>query len=412
MSKNAIKAAAIILLLVFIGAVSFYAGKNYGAQQAEVIVIEGAKNVEQPKEVKADFGLFWEAWDKLKKFHIRGEELSEQDLIYGAIKGLVQSLDDPYSDFLNPSDAQKFIEDVSGNFSGIGAEIGIRKGRLLIISPLKDSPAERAGLKSGDHIIQVDETPTAGLSLDEAVKIIRGEEGTTVTLLISRDEFEETKEFKIVRKHIIVPTLDWEMKDGNVIYVQLYSFNENANGAFYDAILAALQSGARGIILDLRNNPGGYLETAVDLAGWFFDRGKLVVAQESRTGERIELLARGNEALKRIPVVILVNEGSASASEILAGALRDQRGAKIVGKKTFGKGTVQQLQELKDGSVIKLTVAHWLLPSGLLIEGNGLTPDYEVEMPAGESEADPQLEKAMEIIKEEIAKSGMFFLLR
>ena len=411
MRNKVLRTFAVAVILISGGALIFNAGANYGIQKGRVIVVEGLENIEPQKVEAADFSLFWEAWDELKKFHLRGDEVSNKDFIYGAIDGLAKSLEDDYTFFLNPSDAQKFNEDISGNFSGIGAEIGIREKRLIIISPLKNSPAERAGIKSGDHILQIDGKPSDGLSLNESVKRIRGERGSVVTLLILRDEFSEPKEFKITREDILVPTIDWEIKEGGIMHIQLYKFNINTESAFYSAMISGLQRGIRGIVLDLRNNPGGYLEMSVSLAGWFLERGELVVAEESRTGERIEFYARGNEVLKRVPVVVLVNEGSASASEILAGALRDQREVKLVGEKTFGKGTVQQLKDLSDGSIIKMTVAHWLLPSGQLIEGNGLTPDYEVEFEELENGADVQFEKAMEILREEIASSRTIFLL-
>lgn len=410
MRNKVLRIFAVAAILISGGAIIFNAGANYGIQKGRVIVVEGIDNIESPSVEAADFSLFWEAWNELKKFHLRGDEVSNKDFIYGAIDGLTESLGDDYTVFLKPSDAQKFNEDVSGSFSGIGAEIGIRERRLLVISPLKNSPAERVGLKSGDHILQIDGKSSDGLSLDESVKRIRGERGTIVTLLILREEFSEPKEFKITREDIVVPTIDWEIKDGGIMHIQLYSFNQNVNSAFYSAMIPALQRGIRGIVLDLRNNPGGYLEVSVNLAGWFLERGELVVAEESRTGERTEFYARGNEALKRVPVVVLVNEGSASASEILAGALRDQREAKLVGVKTFGKGTVQQLKDLSDGSMIKMTVAHWLLPSGQLIEGNGLMPDYEVENK--EENHDAQLDKAVELLRGEIAASRTIFLLQ
>jgi len=402
-----ISAAAVLLL---VGAVAFNVGASYGINQGKTIVVEGVQNTSSVGE-SADFGLFWEVWDDIKNLHFKGKDVPNNELIYGAIDGLTQSLDDPYTIFMKPSDAKKFNEDISGAFSGIGAEIGIRESKLLIISPLKNSPAERAGLKSGDYIVAIDETSSSGLSLDEAVKLIRGELGTNVNLLILRDGFSEPKDFKITRENISVPTLDWEIKDGSIMYVQLYSFNQNADIAFYNAMTSALRRGIRGIVLDLRNNPGGYLEVSVDMAGWFLDRGKLVVAEESRTGARQEFYARGNEALKKIPTVVLVNEGSASASEILAGALRDQRGIKLVGEKTFGKGTVQQLKELSDGSLLKLTVAHWLLPGGLTIEGNGLEPDYKIKAEDQNEESDPQYDKAVDVLKGDIASSRTIFLL-
>jgi carboxyl-terminal processing protease len=216
-----------------------------------------------------------------------------------------------------------------------------------------------------------------------------------------RDGWEKPKEVKIVRDTIVAPTLDFEMKEGNVAYIRLHSFNANANRLFYQAVLQGLSRGAKGMVLDMRNNPGGYLEVAVDLAGWFVPRGMIVVSEEGRAGVTQEFRAEGNAALEKFPVVVLVNGGSASASEILAGALRDLRDVKLVGEKTFGKGTVQQIVELRDGSSMKLTIAHWVLPSGKVLEGEGLEPDIEVVLSDEdlESENDVQLTKALEVLR-------------
>jgi len=261
--------------------------------------------------------------------------------------------------------------------------------------------------------LEVDETSTQGLTVEESVKLIRGQEGTTVNLLIFREGWNEAKKYPIVRERIKTPTIDSKRLEDGIVYIQLYSFNENANQLFFDALKKeGLSQGMKGIILDLRNNPGGYLDVSVDMAGWFLERGKLVVAEEMRGDERTEFFARGNESLKNVPTVVLINEGSASASEILAGALRDQRDIPLVGTKSFGKGTVQQLEPLQGGAMIKLTIAHWLLPNGDLIEGNGITPDYEVELPenGGDEIKDTQLDKALEVLKKEISKKNTLFL--
>jgi carboxyl-terminal processing protease len=283
-------------------------------------------------------------------------------------------------------------------------EIGIRKEQLVVVAPLKGTPAERAGLLPGDKILTINGEDTRGLDVQSAVKKIRGEPGTVVKLEIFRDGWENSREFAIRREIISVPTLDMEMREGNIAYIQLYNFNDNASSLFYRALRKAAQEGAEGIVLDLRNNPGGFLNVAVELAGWFVDRGTVVVSEEDAKGNREPLYTYGNGALKNIPTVVLINGGSASASEILAGALRDIRGVKLIGEKSFGKGTVQKLEHLSDGSIIKITVAHWVLPSGAILDKNGLEPDIKVERTEKDiqEKRDPQLDRALEEIKKEI----------
>ncbi|OGY63729.1 MAG: hypothetical protein A3I24_03860 [Candidatus Harrisonbacteria bacterium RIFCSPLOWO2_02_FULL_41_13b] len=393
------------IVLLVIGAVIisvgfFYLGYSKGVLYPKEIIVRGIDNLEED-EINVNFGIFWQVWDKIKKDYIDGESAKDQDLVYGAVGGMVDALKDPNTVFFPPEDAKKFEEDVSGSFGGIGAEIGIRNEQLVIIAPLKDSPAERSSLKSNDKILLIDKTPTTGLDVNEAVKIIRGEIGTKVTLAILRNGWSEPKDFTITRETIKVPTLDFTMTDDQIAHLQLYSFNENANYLFYQAALKTLTGDARGMILDLRNNPGGYLEVAVDLASWFIDRGKLVVSEKFRSGAETAFRANGNGALKNLPIVVLVNQGSASASEILAGALRDQRGAKLVGEKTFGKGSVQEVMPLADNSSLKVTIAHWVLPSGQIIDKTGLAPDFEVKLTDEDREAerDPQLDKALEVLR-------------
>lgn len=404
MTANKKIIGAIVLTAVLAGG-AFYGGVEY-AKDTKVIAITDSREV-----VNADFSLFWEAIQATKDKYVNEEEFDDQELVYGAIRGALGTLEDPYTTFFSPSDAKKFEEDLEGAFGGIGAEIGIRNNEIVVIAPLKGNPAEEVGLKAGDKILKINDTATAGLTVEEAVKIIRGEPGTTVTLLIYREGFDEAKEFAITRRVIVVPTLDYEMKDGSVMYAHLYNFNANAPGLFYEMGLNALVRGAKGIVLDLRNNPGGFLDVATHLAGWFVDRGAVVVRERFRGGEETTLLANGNSALTKIPVVVIVNEGSASASEILAGALRDIRGATLVGEKTFGKGSVQEIENLKDGATVKITIAEWLTPSGAKIDGEGLAPDIEVkesnkeEDPASTSRGeagDPQLEKALKVMWEKI----------
>lgn len=397
---------AVVLILAAVAGVGFKQGYEYGRQRPQTLVIQGVANIEDASRDQADFGVFWQAWKVIEENYLRDSEVSRQKRVYGAIDGLVRSLGDPNSEFFPPEDSRKFQEDVSGSFGGIGAELGIRKEQLVVIAPLKNTPASRAGIMAGDKILQVNASSTEGISVDQAVKWIRGEPGTEVKLLIMREGWEKPREMVIVRETIIIPTLDFSMLDGDIAYVQLYSFNANAPSLFYGAALSALGQKSKGMILDLRNNPGGYLEVAVNLAGWFLEPGTLVVSEEGRGGEADKFYARGSGWLKKMPVVVLINQGSASASEILAGALRAQRGVKLVGERSFGKGTVQRVIELKDGSSLKITVAHWVLPNGEILGEKGLIPDVEVKMTEEdvEAERDPQRDKAIELLKQIIAE--------
>ncbi len=399
--------STLIIIALFTNVLSFYFGYQGGTQKPKTVLIRGVANLEEGKLEAVDFSLFWDAWQVIKDKYVGAEETDNQSLVYGAISGLINSLKDENSVFFPPSDAKKFNEDISGQFSGIGAEIGIRDNQLSIIAPLKNTPADKAGLRSGDKILKVDGMSTAGLTTEEAVKIIRGQRGSTVILTIFRDDWDKEREVPIVRDIIQIPTIDWEIMENGIAYIHLYNFYEQAPFIFYQAAMDVVFQNPKGLIFDLRDNPGGYLGASVNLAGWFFQPGTRVVTEEFRSGEDQIFKAGGPGLFKDIPMVVLINEGSASASEILAGALRDNRGIKLIGKKSFGKGTVQELNPLKDGSVVKITIAHWRMPDGQLIEKNGLDPDYEVGLTDEDIKLgkDPQLEKAVEVLKEEIGKS-------
>jgi len=352
-----------------------------------------------PQEI--DFSLFWEVYHKLQEKFVDKGKFDIQKMIYGAISGMVKSLGDPYTVFFPPEETKRFVEDVKGVFEGVGMEIGIKKGQLQVIAPLEGTPAQRAELRAGDKILKINDTETSDLTVDEAVNLIRGPKGTEVTLTIFREEWLKTKEIKLVRDVIEVPSLKWEMKDENITYIQLYQFSENASADFRKAAIEILESPAQKIILDLRNNPGGYLEVAQDITGWFLEKGKTVVIEDFGQGNKQEYKAQGPGTFSDYKIVILINQGSASASEILAGALRDNRGILLIGEKSFGKGSVQELEKLKEGSSLKITVAKWLTPKGQLITEVGLEPDTKVEMTDKdyEEDKDPQLDKAIEIIK-------------
>lgn len=398
--------SAVLTVMVLLGS-GFFLGYRMGRKVPENIVVTGVGNIDSGKPVDTNFGIFWETWKNIDDQYLRNDKVDNKKKVYGAVKGLVESLGDQYSEFFSPEDGQKFQQDVQGNFGGIGAELGAKNSQVVIITPLKNTPASKAGLQPGDKILFVDSSSTISVSVDQVVKWIRGPVGKPVVLTISRDGFDKPKEFKITREVITIPTLEEERVGNNISHVKLYSFNGNANALLYDAVLKMINNPSRGMILDLRNDPGGFLEVAVDLAGWFLPRGSLVVSQEGRGGLRNRMLANGNAVFKDFPLVILVNEGSASAAEILAGAIRADRGdVKLVGKTTFGKGTVQQLENLSDGSSIKLTVAHWILPDGKILEGKGLSPDVEIKNTEADAKngKDPQLAKAIEVLEKEINK--------
>ncbi len=409
-NKKYYKIGILAIIFIAVGSGSFYYGYDSGYQQGvenpKTLIIRGVANLENNKPKEVDFDVFWEAWQVLKDKYVETGKLNNQDLVYGAVSGLVNSLKDPHSVFMPPTDAKKFGEDISGEFSGVGMEIGIRNNQLVVIAPLKGTPAEKAGILAGDKIFEVNSTSTEGLSVDEAVKLIRGPKGTKVILMVMRDSFEKPKEIEVIRDVIQIPTVDFEVKEGDIAYFHLYNFYENAPSLFYQSAIKAALSSPKGIILDLRNNPGGYLEASVNIAGWFLNRGDLVVSEEFASGQKQEFKAYGSGFFKNTPMVVLINEGSASASEILAGALKDNKGVKLIGEKSFGKGTVQELQSLRDGSQIKITVAHWLMPKGQLIEKNGITPDYEVRITEEDlkNKKDPQLEKAIDILRQAINK--------
>ncbi|MFH1346998.1 MAG: S41 family peptidase [Spirochaetota bacterium] len=394
----------VVVLAALVGG-AFYLGYNQGEKNPQITIVRGVTNLENGKTEAADFSLFWDAWKTLKDKYIGSQDINNQELIYGAISGLVNSLGDENSVFFSPSDAKKFNQDISGQFFGIGAQLDVRNGQLIIVAPLKQSPAEKAGLKAGDKIMKVDNRDTYGMIIEEAVKLIRGEQGKVVKLGILREGLNTPKEYSIIRDIIRVPTIDSKMI-GNVAYLHLYNFYEQSPFMFYQAAIEMALQNPKGLILDLRDNPGGYLDAAVNLAGWFLESNSIVVTEEFGLGEIQTYTSYGNSLFRDLPVVILINGGSASASEILAGALRDNREIKTVGEKSFGKGTVQQLETLKDGSMMKITVAHWRMPGGGLIDKNGIDPDFEVELTEEDilADRDPQLDKAIEVIKEEISK--------
>ncbi len=387
--------------IVLIVAIFFAGGFYIGYYQNVKIHKEVALENMQSSLPKTDFSPFWKVWSLLDEKYPNASEVTDQERVYGAISGLVGSLNDPYSTFFNPEDTKLFEEDIAGNFSGVGMEVGMKDKILTVIAPLKDTPAYKAGIKPGDKILKIDEQETSELSVERAVKLIRGEKGTEVKLTIFRDGETEPREIKIVRDVINVPTLDTETK-GDVFIIRLYSFSANSPDLFRKAVKEFAESGKDKLLLDLRGNPGGYLDAAVSMSSWFLPSGKTVVTEEYANGEkptvyRSEGYNVFNENLK---FVILTDAGSASASEILAGAMQDYKRAILVGEQSYGKGSVQEVVEVTDDTILKITVAKWLTPNGNTIAEVGLTPDYEVEVTKEdiEKKVDAQEEKGIEIL--------------
>ena len=395
-----------LAILTIIALSAFSAGFVYGSIEKLPRSVQGVINKEFGKPKEFDFSLFWETWDKLHQKYVNEADIKEDKLLYGAISGMVKGTGDPYTVFFPPVETKSFKQDVGGAFGGIGAEIGKRNGFLVIIAPLEDTPAQKAGLRPGDKIIKINDVVTDDITVEEAVSKIRGELGTKVTLtILSGNNGAKAKDVVIERATIKIPITKLEaLNDNEIAHLSFYSFTQTAPFEFQQAAAKILGTTSyKGIILDLRNNPGGYLEVAVDIAGWFLNSGDLVAIEQfgkSENDNKTEFRASGLGALKNYPIVILVNQGTASAAEILAGALRDNRGVKLIGEKTSGKGSVQELINLKGGSSLKVTVAKWLTPKGVSISEQGIEPDYKVTIDEKniEDKKDPQLNKAVEVL--------------
>lgn len=347
-----------------------------------------------------------EVLGRLKKSYLKTTDIDPTKLMYGAAEGMTQALGDPYTNFFPPVDNSRSKEDLSGEFGGVGIQLGFVGKTLAVMTPLKDTPAMKADLRAGDLILKIVDKKnkvdkdTTNISLEEAVNLIRGEKGTEVTLTMFREGDKQSKEVTLVRDIINVPSteLTW-IDSGKVAVVVVNKFGEKTLPEWEKIVAEIKTKNARGVILDLRNNPGGYLQRAVDLGSEFVESG-VIVKQRDKLKTDVMNVDR-NGKLIGMPLVVLINRGSASASEILAGALRERLGIKLVGEKSFGKGTVQEAQELPDGSGLHVTVAEWLLPSGKNIHGNGLDPDVLVEYKYDEKnpKADNQLDKALEVLR-------------
>jgi len=399
----------VISVLLLVGV--FVAGVYVGQERIPYIErVSSVINKETPDTRSAvDFEPFWKAWNVIdEKFVGVGDSATttSENFVYGAIEGLVSSLNDPYSVFLRPEEAEQFGEDIRGKFGGVGMEVGVRDGTLTVIAPLKDTPAERAGVRAGDQIIRIDGEVAADLSIDEAIGKIRGEVGTAVVLTLARQGESEVFDVSIVRGTIKIPTIETEtLPDDGVFVIRLFNFNANASSEFRKALEKFVKSGTRDLVVDLRGNPGGFLNAAIDIASWFVPKGEPIVREVFDGTGREEEVHRSNGSRidgPEIGIVVLVDGGSASASEIVAGALHDHGVATLVGATTFGKGSVQELVDITDTAQLKITVAQWLTPDGTSISDGGLAPDIEVDITPEdiENDLDPQLDRAIEVLKQ------------
>ncbi|MBI4084837.1 MAG: S41 family peptidase [Candidatus Levybacteria bacterium] len=407
----------IIALLIIAGFIGYYIGvnkvkldwKNY-APHVEVV------NKEPPESVsRMDLAPFWTVLSKIEEQYYDKTAIDSQKLLNGAITGLVESLEDPYTVYLPPKQNDNFKQGLAGKFEGIGAELGMRGKQIIVVAPLDGSPAQKAGIKAGDAIMKVNEQLTFGWTLNQAIDKIRGPKGTGVTLAIVHKDEEKLSDIIIVRDTITVKSVVvWTKKikdisevnnkklgngDARVTYIRLSQFGDNTNQEWIGiassvALDIKKEGNYKGIILDLRNNPGGYLSDAVFIASEFIPRGTVVIQEDGR-GNRNKLNVSRTGLLHDVPLVILINRGSASASEIVAGSMRDHKRATIVGETSFGKGTIQQAEDLGDGAGLHVTVAKWLTPNDTWVHQKGLTPDIEIAVDAKDQSHDAQLEKAI-----------------
>jgi carboxyl-terminal processing protease len=421
-SPSGMKAAHIRLVVSFIivGLIGYFIGVNkisfdWKGFQPHVEI----SSKEPPPSISyLDFGMFWTVLNKLENTYYDKKAIDPQKLLNGAIAGMVSSLDDPYTVYLPPVQNKDFKQGLAGQFEGIGAELGMKGKQITVVAPLDGGPAKKAGVRAGDMIVKVDDHVIAGWNLNQVVSKIRGPKGTDVIIAVVRQQSEQPKEIKITRDTITVKSLtSWtkqiksidEIKqtdtlkasaDQKVVYIRLSQFGDSTNdewkklSAEIDRKLTSDQ-GIKGIVFDLRNNPGGYLTDAVYIASEFVKDGAAVM-QEDKNGERESYPVSGKGLLTDVPVVVLINKGSASASEIVSGALRDHKRAKLVGETSFGKGTIQQAEDLGGGAGLHVTIAKWLTPEGIWVHQKGLEPDIKVELDKEDQAHDVQLEKAIE----------------
>lgn len=406
MKKYNFKRLGLALFLVLLSGSLFLSGFYFGAgvnkekQFPTMAYSEEARRAALDGDKESfDFNLYFEVWHNIKTSHVDKNKLKDRDLFYGSLEGLAAATGDPYTIFMSPELTSEFYEDLSGTFEGIGAEIGLRDDMITVVAPLDGMPAQKAGLRAGDKIYAINGESALGLSVTKAVKKIRGAKGTEVILTIIRGE-DKPLDVKIVRDRIIVASVKTEMRVDGFYVIKISNFNDDTQGLFNQAVADILIKQPKGIVLDLRNNPGGYLDTAVNIASDWIKEGP-IVAEQYGENRRSEHFSNGRARLASFPTVVLINEGSASASEIVAGALRDYKKATVIGVKSFGKGSVQTIKDLSDGSSLKVTAAHWLTPAGDYINNTGIEPAIKIELTEDDinKNRDPQLDRALKFLK-------------
>lgn len=411
----------VIATTILIFGIGYTLGERHIGQKQSTISAT-LINTTTPSSAQVDFSLFWDVWQRIHLYYIDSKTIDTQKLVYGAISGMVDALGDPYTTFFPPDENKAFQEDISGTFQGIGAQLELIDNKVIIQTPLKGTPAEKAGLKPMDWIVKVNGEETTGWTTSQAAAKIKGKKGTSVTLTILHENDAKTTDITIVRDNIVVTSVDsWIKKpadikeissatgsaalagNGNAIaYIALSRFGDRTNDEWVAAVDTVIQAEKtqqiKGLVFDLRNNPGGYLDGAVFVASEFLKNG-VVVTQTNSDGSEEKLSVNRQGKLTDIPMVVLINKGSASAAEIVAGALKDHKRATIVGDTSFGKGSVQTPQELTGGSSLHVTTGKWLLPNGDWIHKKGITPDVEVKSELITSAtSDAQLEKAVELL--------------
>jgi len=405
--RKILKLIVYIVLVAAIVGVTYLTGFGTGWYVAGIMAQAPAGQALQPQPtIQATpsspefFKVFWEAWDVVTREYYGRKSLDPQKMTYGAIKGMLESLGDPHTYFLTPSDSRIAQEDLQGSFEGIGATIEKRDNKLLVVAPIEGTPADKAGLKPGDHIVRVDDKDTAPLSLIEAVSLIRGKAGTVVKLTVLREGERQPLIFEITRARIAITTVRTRLLEGGVVHLRLSGFTDSTSRELAEALQKALAGNPKGLILDLRNNPGGYLNTSVEVASQFLKEG-LVLYEQDADGRRRDFRVRPGGLAVNIPLAVLVNKGTASASEIVAGAIQDAGRAPLIGEKTFGKGSVQTTHTLSDGSSVHVTVTYWFTPKGRQIQEQGLEPDIPVPLTEEDVKngRDPQLERAIEFLQ-------------
>jgi len=406
--KLSISAIRKILITFFLLLFVFVAGYQLGNKQYVIKTQNSRVTIDKAvpdKYQDVDFSLFWKVWDTLGESYFDKSKLISGKMVYGAIQGMVSAVGDPYTVFLPPDENKVVQEDLQGSFSGVGIQIGYKGTQLAVIAPLPGSPAEKAGVKAGDYIVGlVDQekgldTTTAGMSLPDAVQAIRGKAGSKIKLVLLREGDDEAFEVDVQREDIDVPSviLTFEGDQKEIAHIKLMKFVSETDGDWNNTVSEILTSNAKYVVLDLRNNPGGYLQGSVDIAGDFLPQGTLVVKEEG-PNDKEEFKTSKLPKLAKYKTVVVINGGSASASEILTGALSEQLGIKTVGEKSFGKGTIQEPRQINGGSGLHITIAKWLTPKGNWVNEKGIEPDVKIE-DNPDTEEDEQLLKAFEVVK-------------